>query len=484
MNSKVLSGSLLGGAYRVGPLLGEGTMGAVYEGTHEALNRKVAIKVLKAQGAISQDVIGRFAREARATAELGHPNIVQVTDFQWRDGEPPFLVMERLVGRSLREAIAQEKRLSEPRVAFVATQMLDALAVAHRAGIVHRDIKPDNVFLTRLPSVEDVVKILDFGVAKLVGEGTFTAHGARMGSPAYMSPEQASGRPVDPRTDLYCVGATLYHALAGHLPFDTTSLAELLEWIELRPVPALAREVPGIDPRFAAAIERAMAKDPAARFQTADEMKLAFEPLMRPRESISGLRRTEERVSHVPASALLAVSASGPLGRPMAVGIASLTSLPVSSAPSVPFGPMTASAAPPSVALPSAPYAPAISPLAASNTPPIAVGPRPQSAPAFSPQGAPPTFAPNAPHVQAPHAPHPHPAPYAPSVGAAPLVAQAPYSPTGYGPYVADPKLATEGASAWKIAGIIALWKLKILIVLVLVLAVVGAVVVFVVSGH
>ena len=280
--SPPLTGALLAGAYRVGRLLGEGAAGAVYEGTQEVLGRPVAIKVLKTRVGHDELTAGqleRFGREARAAAALGHPNIVQVTDFH-ASASPPFLVMERLAGESLRAAIAREGRLPADRVALIGTQLLDALGAAHAAGIVHRDVKPDNVFLARMAGVSDLVKVLDFGIAKLESERPLTAHGARMGSPAYMSPEQAAGRPADHRADLYCAGATLYHALAGRLPFDTQSLGELLAWIAERPPTPLAQAAPGLDPRMIAVVERAMAKDPARRFQSADEMQRALAPLL------------------------------------------------------------------------------------------------------------------------------------------------------------------------------------------------------------
>ncbi len=466
MSSPVLTGRVLGGAYRVGQLLGEGSMGSVYEGVQESLGRKVAIKVLKTRGQLSQATLARFAREAHAAAELGHPNIVQVTDFQSRDGEPPFLIMERLVGRSLREVIAQEKRLPEGRVAFIANQVLDALSAAHAASIVHRDIKPDNVFLTRLAAIDDIVKVLDFGVAKLTTEGSLTAHGARVGSPAYMSPEQAAGRPVDARTDLYCLGATMYHALTGRLPFETNNLAELLTWLETRPAPPMSTHVPSIDARIAAVVERAMAKDPNVRFPSAEAMKEALAPLLRPRESWSGPHvpgpvpnvaqpapmaaslGDGDRVSHVPFS-----TSHGPLGRPMPVGV-----------PPVVVGP-------PGMPMPGGPPVPSPMPAARYGTP----SPYPSPLAAGWAAGS---------HTGSQALAHGH-VHGAPPFGAAPIatlpVASGPAygaplgppAPTGLtsGPYPtyatgAYPAAATEGASAWKIAAGIAVWKLGIFFVL------------------
>jgi serine/threonine protein kinase len=277
----LLEGSVLGGAYRIGKLLGEGAMGAVYEATQVSLGRPVAVKVLKpdATGKLSAEELERFGREARSAAALGHPNIVQVTDFQ-PGSDPPFLVMERLSGESLRATIARERSLPVARVAFVGTQILDALAAAHEAGIVHRDVKPDNVFLTRMAAVSDLVKVVDFGIAKVSSGRAITAFGAIMGSPAYMSPEQAAGRPVDPRSDLWGVGATLYHAASGKLPFPATSLAELLLWIAERPPVPLTEVIPGIDPRLVLVLDRALSRDPAHRFQNAREMQAALAPLL------------------------------------------------------------------------------------------------------------------------------------------------------------------------------------------------------------
>ncbi|HRG97881.1 MAG TPA: serine/threonine-protein kinase, partial [Polyangiaceae bacterium] len=293
-----LTGKSLGaGAYRVGSLLGQGAMGAVYDGVQEALGRAVAIKVLHAaHGQLRQDQFTRFQREARAAAALGHANIIQITDFQWQPGEPPFLVMEKLVGQSLGDAI-QRGRLRPQRVAFIASQVLSALAAAHAAGIVHRDIKPDNVFLTVMSMVNDIVKVLDFGVAKLLDEAPLTMAGAMVGSPAYMPPEQALGAGVDARADLYAVGATMYHALSGRLPIQASDVGEFLARLE-QPVTPLSQLVEGIDPGLEQLVARAMSKRPEARFASADEMRLALRPWAQPHGSSS-----QELLAHVPSRA-------------------------------------------------------------------------------------------------------------------------------------------------------------------------------------
>ncbi len=281
MNEPGRTGTLLGGRYRVGEMLGQGGMGAVYHAVQEDLGRRVALKVLNSDLAFQSDGLQRFRLEAQSAAALGHPNIVQVTDFQANAGEPAFLVMEYLEGRSLGQTIAADGPLPEARVAFIMSQMLSGLSAAHRANIVHRDIKPDNVFLTSTTAVHDLVKLLDFGIAKLQGDtgnANPTIAGTMIGTPAYMSPEQARGLPIDARTDLYAVGSCMYHALSGHLPFEANSLPALLVAIfEHSPAP-LATYCPGIDPRMEAIVTRAMAKDPAARFASAEEMRAALAP--------------------------------------------------------------------------------------------------------------------------------------------------------------------------------------------------------------
>ncbi|MDF2694982.1 MAG: serine/threonine protein kinase [Labilithrix sp.] len=281
MRGPSYSGRVLGGRYAVGELLGEGGWGAVYAAVQTDLGRKVALKILHLDVAITAEAVSRFEREAKAAAALGHPNIVQVTDFYpGAPNEPPFLVMELLTGATLGTILKRQVVLPPSRVASVAFQMLSALDVAHRAGIVHRDVKPDNVFLVSMPGIDDFVKLLDFGIAKLSAESVaqLTGEGQMLGSPAFMSPEQVRSLPIDHRADLYAVAATMYFALAGRLPFDATNVAALLSAIlEQRPTP-LAVVAPGVDPRLGALVERALHKDPNGRFASAADMRAALEP--------------------------------------------------------------------------------------------------------------------------------------------------------------------------------------------------------------
>jgi CheY-like chemotaxis protein len=282
VGSQGFTGALLGGRYRVGNLIGVGGMGSVYEAEREDLAQmRVAIKILHPAVGARSDLVLRFRREAETVAALDHPNIVRILDFQTPPGEPAFLVMERLHGEPLGEAIGRDGRFSAERAAFVASQVLSALAAAHGSNVVHRDLKPDNVFLTAMSGLRDIVKLLDFGVAKLMNarmNEKLTQTGSVLGTPAYMAPEQARGASIDHRSDLYAVGCMLYEALSGEPPFSAPNYNALLFEIQKGvPTPLEVRR-PDLDPALAALVARAMAKNPAERFQTADAMEgaLAF----------------------------------------------------------------------------------------------------------------------------------------------------------------------------------------------------------------
>jgi serine/threonine-protein kinase len=270
-----VEGTLLAGRFRIERLLGRGGMGEVYEAVQLDLSRRVAIKVLPAEAGD----LHAIEREARAAARLAHPHIVQVTDFVGvREGEDgvPFFVMELLEGESLAERLARERRLAPSRAALVAVQVLSALAAAHAAGIVHRDVKPANIFLERTAATHDFVKLLDFGIARLsTGAGpTSLRSGALVGTPAYMAPEQITAEGVSERTDLYAVGVCLYEMLAGGSPFTATNVPALLTKIcEQAPKP-----IDGIDATLGAIVLRAMAKRPEDRWASAEEMRVALVP--------------------------------------------------------------------------------------------------------------------------------------------------------------------------------------------------------------
>jgi serine/threonine-protein kinase len=274
---------VLDGKYRLVRALGGGGMGCVFEALHEQMGRRVAVKVLKEHLANDADARERFRREALATASLGHPNIVQVTDFGQDEGAA-YLVMEFLDGIPLSARLKQRGRLSIQETAAIVAQVLSALEVAHAKGIVHRDLKPDNVFVITSPSVPNLVKLLDFGIAKLASPlgPALTSSGVVLGTPTYMAPEQAQGRAVDHRVDLYAVGCLMYEALTGGPPFSADNYNALLFAIANgQPVPVRSSR-PDLEDVLAGAIERALAKDPDARFPSAAEMRRIVEQYARP----------------------------------------------------------------------------------------------------------------------------------------------------------------------------------------------------------
>jgi eukaryotic-like serine/threonine-protein kinase len=278
------TGEIIDGKYRTIRLIGEGGMGAVYEAENVRIHRKVAIKVLHAGVAETAEAVQRFEREAQAAGRIGSEHIVEVLDLGNLPSGDRYMVMEFMDGDSLSGRIKNKGRLSPAELYPIAHQLLAALDAAHGAGIIHRDLKPDNVYLLRARGgVADFVKLLDFGISKfnqLSGDSGFsmTRTGAVMGTPYYMAPEQAKGaKDMDHRVDLYAAGVILYESVTGEVPFNADTFNELLFKIVLEEPRPIQQLVPEIDPNFAAIINKAMARDPGARFQTAKEFQQALE---------------------------------------------------------------------------------------------------------------------------------------------------------------------------------------------------------------
>jgi hypothetical protein len=252
-------GRRLGGRYRMGTLLATGGMGEVWTGRDLLLDRAVAVKVLG--GALAGDgrAAERLRREARAAAGLEHPNIARVLDLGEHDGRP-YLVMELLEGESLAAWIDRAGPMGPVEAARVVAAVADALEAAHRAGVVHRDVKPGNVFLT----ADGNVKVLDFGIAWCAHEAALTT-GDLLGTVAYLAPERVLGHRATPAADVYALGVVLYELLAGRRPFQADSEVELaMAHVNAEPTP-LALVAPSTPPLLAAACDHALAKDPAAR---------------------------------------------------------------------------------------------------------------------------------------------------------------------------------------------------------------------------
>jgi serine/threonine-protein kinase len=269
--------------YRVVRLLGEGGMGAVYEVEHLGVGKRLAIKMLHAHYARQPEAVKRFAREARAAAAIGHPNIVEVIDTGMHRAEP-YMVMELLRGETLAERLARATPITTREVCGVIGCVLSALASAHAKGIVHRDLKPENVFLAEYGGVM-TVKLLDFGVSKFRREaGTLfetTQEGLPVGTPAYMAPEQWMGRrDIDHRADLFAVGVMLFEMLTGGFPYEGASQGELfLEIVRGSEAPPLPSTIaPGVPRAIDAVALRALRRDREERFQSAREFLDALRP--------------------------------------------------------------------------------------------------------------------------------------------------------------------------------------------------------------
>src|SRR5436190_1412660 len=275
-----LVGTVLGGSYRITRLIGQGGMGAVYEGVQVRLERRVAIKLMARELSANPEAIARFRREAEVTSQLGHPHIVQVFDFGAAPGGEPYLVMEYLEGEDLEKRIQRVGRLPPAAVSHIVRQVSSALSATHAKGIVHRDLKPANVFLLSVEGETDFVKVVDFGISKVRSATTkLTAALAVMGTPNYMAPEQAAGRvnDIDARTDQWALACIAYELLAGRPPFVGEDVASLLYQV-IHQAPAPLREVhPGLPGAFEGVLGRALSKTQADRFSTMTEFARAFE---------------------------------------------------------------------------------------------------------------------------------------------------------------------------------------------------------------
>jgi serine/threonine protein kinase len=269
-------GSVLDGRYRVDAVLGKGGMGRVYKGEHTGIGRAVAIKVLHADLGRNKEAAARFQREAIASGRLDHPNIVGVSDFGVMEDGCLYLVMEALEGEGLGARLEREKRIAWTEAVGIIRQVLAGLRHAHDKGVVHRDIKPDNIFLAHKDG-EPIVKILDFGIAKLyAGSGddpAMTRAGLTVGTPAYLSPEQAVGGEIKPASDLYSLSVVFYEMLTGRPPFEDKDPLQIMTAHVSRDVPPFSEVAPDlqIPSALETVIRHGLEKMQADRFATANE---------------------------------------------------------------------------------------------------------------------------------------------------------------------------------------------------------------------
>ncbi len=265
------------GKYQLIRLLGQGGMAEVYEAFQPGTERSVAVKVLLGYGNETPDSIARFKREARSIAQLRHTNIVQVFDFDV-DHNLYYMVMEYIRGGTLSDYIRARGPLPAEEALQITIQLADALAYAHRAGVIHRDIKPVNILFTDLEHKHPV--LTDFGIARILGETAVTADGRFMGSPAYLSPEIALGHPADARSDIYGLGLTLYEMMAGRMPYSAADATGIVMQHMSAPLPSVRQYNAGIAPAVELVMGKALAKTREHRYQTADEFKVVMVRLL------------------------------------------------------------------------------------------------------------------------------------------------------------------------------------------------------------
>jgi len=273
----LMPGEVLDGKYRIDRVIGEGGMGIVYEAVHVEIGRKVAIKRLHKNYTTDPQIVGRFHREARLAGSIGHDNICEVTDIGSTPDGAPYLVMPLLTGQSLGAVLDGQKPLSLMRVVDIVCQALSALDAAHRAKIVHRDLKPDNIFVTKVGDRDDFVKLLDFGISKIMDQesvGKLTRTGTVLGTPYYMSPEQAMGsKAIDHRVDIYAMGVILYECLTGRRPFEGDTYNEVMFKIISSPFSHPRVFNPEIPSNVEEVILKAMSRDPQDRYASSTDMR-------------------------------------------------------------------------------------------------------------------------------------------------------------------------------------------------------------------
>ena len=284
-------GTLVSGRYRIRRLCGEGGMGRVYEAEHIEIGKRVALKILHPGYSQTPDLVERLRREARAASRIGHPNVVDVTDSGTTDDGAFFFVMEYLEGRELGDVVFEEKGIDVRRAVGITIQICRALRAAHAAGVIHRDLKPENVLLVERDGQKDFVKVLDFGIAMNLTDGDETSSvgprrkltnpGVAMGTPEYMAPEQAAGRPADARSDVYAVGGILYEMLVGHPAYEGANFMEVLHKKANFAPQAIGKFRDDVPADIEALIMSSMAKDPAARPQSMFDFEQRLQEIAR-----------------------------------------------------------------------------------------------------------------------------------------------------------------------------------------------------------
>jgi serine/threonine-protein kinase len=291
---------VVGGRYRLLERIAGGGMGEVFRAEHLELGRPFALKVMRRELSLDPDFVARFKREAVAASRIGHPNIIDIVDFGQTDDGRFYFAMELLDGLTLGALVQREGALAPARAVRYALQVAQAVAAAHHLGVVHRDLKPDNVMVVVRPPLGEVVKVLDFGIAKLTGAGsesTQTTQGVIIGTPQYMSPEQAAGLNVDARADLYALGLILYELLAGHPAFSGQTPAIVMsKQINVPPPPLPENPATPLPPLLAELVLTLLSKDPGQRPASMDAVVVALTSLSRASATVTVPTRAPARL--------------------------------------------------------------------------------------------------------------------------------------------------------------------------------------------
>jgi eukaryotic-like serine/threonine-protein kinase len=279
---------ILDGQFKILQKIGSGGMGSVYKAHQPAMNRMVGVKILHPKLANRKDLVSRFRREARAMSHLAHPNTTKVFLYGELDDGSLYIVMEFLAGKNLNQTVRAEGPFDVKRALPILIQVCGALDEAHKVGIIHRDMKPENIFLCQQAGLKDYAKVLDFGLAKVTeremrpGSLILTQEGMVFGTPEFMSPEQAQGAVLTPASDIYSLAVILYEALTGKLPYEAKSPLEYIQaHVAKKPI-GLEERIPGkqFPPLLTTIMDRALAKKPEDRFQTAAEFALAMQAVL------------------------------------------------------------------------------------------------------------------------------------------------------------------------------------------------------------
>lgn len=282
-DSQGLIGKIFQETYRIERQIGEGGMGQVYQARHVRLEKNFAIKVLTQAAAKKEGTLKRFKSEALVTSAIGHPHILEVIDFNETTEGNPYIVMEYLEGEDLATRIARQKRLTLEETASIFRQTASALTATHKKGIVHRDLKPHNIFLCRRGERNDYVKVVDFGISKILGtDSELTKTHALLGTPYYIAPEQAedSGVPVDSRADIYAMGAIVFEMLTGAHVYEAQTVLSLLLKIVTQNPPMLSSLNEELPQALDGVIDKALKKDPNQRYATIDEFWNEFDEVL------------------------------------------------------------------------------------------------------------------------------------------------------------------------------------------------------------